>query len=157
MKKTVLILCALTLLAAGCRKGPGPGGKATITGTVTEQTWEEIWCDGSPACITCSPAPCWENATFIEETPAVGVDVYISYGTNDQYDDKTETDINGTYRFDYLLTGDYTIFVYSQDPDLQPACENCNRLTIEKNALVKVSSRKEEVSAPELVIYDFRN
>ena len=46
--------------------------------------------------------------------PKASKDVYIIYSDNenDIFDDKTETDWNGNFHFQYLRKGDYTIYTY---------------------------------------------
>jgi hypothetical protein len=43
--------------------------------------------------------------------------VFLLYGTDTikPYDDSFETSWNGTYKFEYLRKGTYTVFVYSDD------------------------------------------
>ena len=44
-----------------------------------------------------------------------GEDVFIIYSDDETaiYDDKFETDYNGTYRFEFLRKGDYTLYTYA--------------------------------------------
>ena len=46
--------------------------------------------------------------------PKAGKDVFIIYSnnTNDLFDDKTETDWNGNFKFEYLRKGNYTVYTY---------------------------------------------
>lgn len=87
MKKFNLLICLIasfTLISlSSCTKEEGPGGKATISGTVT-------YPDG----------------------PASGAIVWIAYGTNEStmsYDHSTVADANGNYELEGLETGDYFI------------------------------------------------
>jgi hypothetical protein len=41
--------------------------------------------------------------------------VYIIYGDNDFYDDDIRTSYDGTYVFDNLRKGTYSVFAYSDD------------------------------------------
>lgn len=47
---------------------------------------------------------------------AAKTDVFIIYGDEAFYGDDTETDPNGFYQFNYLTSGDYTVFAYSTLP-----------------------------------------
>lgn len=159
-RKILFAVLLIGLSFVGCRKGPGPGGKATITGTINLEQWEEFWCDGSPSCVTCSfslpETGCWEDPTFVQITPAQAYDVYIRYGNGDDIiDDNVETDLNGNYTFEYLLPGDYIITVYGHDPAVEPPCEECDRPLIAVSTTVSISSRKETVTAPELKPFEF--
>lgn len=59
-----------------------------------------------------------DNFSFTKDTiPAVKKDVYIIYGTDDYYGDDAETDKDGRYRFDYLRSGTYVVYAYSEYAD----------------------------------------
>ena len=98
MKKTLLFITTILALTA-CEKPAGEGGTSTISGNVTYFT-----------------------TTFNAQTsnmdtiyyPKASKDVYIIYSDNenDIFDDKTETDWNGNFHFQYLRKGDYTIYTY---------------------------------------------
>jgi len=85
----------LILFLVGCDKSEGEGGNSSISGNVRIQQW---------------------NSTFTlmsYEAQAADYDVFIVYGDEVGYSDKTETDYNGDFKFDYLREGDYTVYVYS--------------------------------------------
>ena len=84
-------------LVLGCRKGPGEGGKASVTGKIKVEYYNPDW------------------STLISEYPAKAEDVYIVFGNSTTYNDKTETHYDGTYLFNYLLPGRYDLYVYSKD------------------------------------------
>ena len=90
-------LSFMMLFSISCRKGEGLGGKATIKGKVYEKLYNA-------------------TGTFILKEYYLGdEDVYIVYGDNDFYDDKVATHYDGTYKFEYLMPGKYTLYVYSKD------------------------------------------
>jgi hypothetical protein len=95
MKKLVSILFGLLLLSA-CTKEPGEGGKNTITGVIIKEEYTEAGND------------------FVTSYPALEERVYIIYGDNAVFADETRTNYDGSFRFDYLYKGDYSIFVYSE-------------------------------------------
>ncbi|MBN2520580.1 MAG: hypothetical protein JXB17_08760 [Bacteroidales bacterium] len=53
----------------------------------------------------------------IDTSTAIGEDVYISYENDEYYIDDVETNYDGTFLFNDLGKGDYTIYVYSNDPE----------------------------------------
>jgi hypothetical protein len=42
-------------------------------------------------------------------------DVFIIYGNDSVFSDRTRTSYEGTYRFEYLRPGSYTIYAYSKN------------------------------------------
>lgn len=95
------MLPALALLCViGCKKEPGSGGDALITGVVMARDY---------------------NSTFtsvIGEYPASDEYVYIVYGDHPGYDKRIKTDYNGAFQFEFLYEGKYTIYAYSADSTL---------------------------------------
>ena len=92
-----LSLLALGLLLLGCQKTEGPGGQAMVHGKIYAKEY---------------------NASFtqlLDEYYAAEENVYIMYGDNEVYDDDMKTNFDGTFQFDHLTKGKYTIFVYSKD------------------------------------------
>ena len=96
------LLLAFTLLVgssflSSCRKGPGPGGKGTITGTIYEYNYNSEY-------------------TIIQGEYLKGDhDVFLQYDGENTYDEKTSTHYNGVFEFTYLLPGKYTVYAYSKD------------------------------------------
>ncbi|MBN2166159.1 MAG: hypothetical protein JW717_07785 [Marinilabiliaceae bacterium] len=126
MSRFFLIAC-LSVVFLSCEKGAGEGGNATITGSVMVHEWDE---------------------NFIAkrgEHPAYAEDVYIVYGNDDFYGDKVETHMDGSFKFEYLREGRYTIFVYSKDT-LDPS----NQIIVSKT--VEVTGKNQTVKVPEFVI-----
>lgn len=100
-----LLLSCAALTFTSCEKSEGEGGKAAIEGKV--YTINEA---GDVA----------KNAEgeyyFVTDTIlAVDEDVFIIYGGNveDFYGDKLKTDYQGKYRFEYLVSGNYSVYAYS--------------------------------------------
>jgi hypothetical protein len=128
--KIFLFVSILSLLL-GCEKNAGEGGNATIVGNV----WVKEY-----------------NSTFTEllgEYAAMQEDVFIVYGDNIGFDDKTETDYLGNYRFNYLRPGKYTIFVYSKDTSMQSIS---GEIAIIKQ--VEVTNSNEILTVPQIIIFD---
>ena len=130
--KIALVILAFSVFVISCQKNPGEGGNATIVGTV----WEENY-----------------NSTFTEfigEYAAMDQDVYIVYGDNNVgFDDKTETDYLGNYRFNFLRPGKYTIYVYSEDSSMQSVN---GEIAILKE--VEITKSSQILVVPQIIIYN---
>ncbi|MDD4149038.1 MAG: hypothetical protein PHE33_03325 [Bacteroidales bacterium] len=127
MKNIFLILVLITMIS--CEKSPGEGGNITIIGSV----WVKDY-----------------NSTFTEyrgEYVAMEEDVFIVYGDNIGYDDKTKTDYLGNYKFNYLRPGKYTIFVYSEDSSMQSLN---NEIAIIKQ--IEINQSKGVFTVPKIII-----
>ena len=131
MKSFFGIIILLALMATSCRKGEGKGGKATITGKVYVQHYSNL------------------GATPGISYYARDKDVFIVYGTNTFYDDKVATHHDGSYQFDYLMPGNYTVYTYSKDVD--GSADNPRILVLEE---VTISGKKETVELDDFVIDD---
>ena len=96
MKKIALFFILVIFLFA-CKKEAGEGGTSVIEGRVLNYTIEF---NGT------------SNDTIIFPKPKE--DVYIIYSDDEGevWDDNFETHWDGTYRFEYLRKGAYTIFIY---------------------------------------------
>jgi len=126
MKKLLFILLSFALLS--CNKEPGVGGSSSLTGTV--RVIDVVV--GAPT----------------DTTYADGEDVFLIYGTDTlkPYDDSFETSWNGTYKFDYLRKGSYTLFVYSDDyPNSNESKPLFTQVEVEKNGT--------EYTLDDIVIY----
>ncbi|MFK8037559.1 MAG: hypothetical protein AB8B74_04665 [Crocinitomicaceae bacterium] len=127
--KNIFLVGVLLFNLLGCQKIEGEGGKSTIIGTVKTININS-------------------NGEEIATYPAADEDVYIIYGSGDNYfDDKIETSYDGSFKFSYLTPGDYSIFIYSE-------CNTCpsnNEAVIKK---ITISAKDEVVDAGELVRYD---
>ncbi|MFT4753506.1 MAG: hypothetical protein ACI85Q_001049 [Salibacteraceae bacterium] len=115
MKITVYFI-ALALCTVSCTKYPGIGGKATISGVVKAIYVQE----GTFDTLEVSALP--------EER------VYIIYGDASTHDDDTRTSPNGSFKFEFLNPGDYSIYSYSEslisESELMPVYKN---VTISKS------------------------
>ena len=89
-------LIAITLFFVACTKSPGIGGKATVKGHVNAIYVQE----GSFDTIEVSAFP--------------DTRIYIVYGDGNTQDDDTRTSPDGSYKFEFLNPGDYTLYTYSE-------------------------------------------
>ena len=98
MKKLhVLLFFIPVILLSTCVKEAGEGGTASIVGKVYAYDYNA------------------EMTVYRTQYYAPEEDVYIIYGDDSVYSDRTRTNYDGTYRFEYLRPGTYTIFVYSKN------------------------------------------
>ncbi len=122
---------SIFILSVACKKGPGIGGRATISGKVYARNF---------------------SSSFIQnDSGYIGAQkVYIKYGDDAGVSDDVETDLNGTYSFDYLREGKYTIYVYSKQ------LIN-NHLDVSITQSVEITKKKEEKVLPDFDIVTFKN
>jgi hypothetical protein len=101
MKKTFVIL---TIFAAflfftfsSCRKQEGQGGNASIRGRIHSKLYNKSF------------------TVLLSEYDVPEYDVYIIYGDDFSYSDRTRTDYKGDFEFPYLYKGDYRVYAISLD------------------------------------------
>lgn len=133
MKLSLKIFASLLLISvmiSSCKKPAGVGGKSSIKGSI----WVEDWNGG----FTIKNS---EYAGYDE-------DVYIIYGDDVSYSDKTKANYNGEYEFKYLRKGKYKIYVYSKDKTLtSPSGE----ISIVKE--VEITEKKGVKIVDQIIIY----
>ncbi|PKP01359.1 MAG: hypothetical protein CVU11_15480 [Bacteroidetes bacterium HGW-Bacteroidetes-6] len=96
--KFKFIFASIVLLAiAACSKEEGPGGNCTIEGKVYVLDYNQ------------------ELTTKLGEYYGSEINVYLIYGDDIIYSEDFKTNYDGSYRFDYLKPGKYTVFTYSED------------------------------------------
>ncbi|WP_341907128.1 hypothetical protein [Fluviicola taffensis] len=98
MKKLIFGIAVLSTISA-CKKVEGDGGRASISGNVVVN--ERLYINGQ---VT-------DTVSYSGATE----DLYIIYGDGDaMYDDKIEVSYDGSFKFEFLQPGTYTIFGYSK-------------------------------------------
>ena len=126
VKKYIISLSLLLLMS--CSMDEGEGGSATIQGKVFVEDYNSLG-----EIILAAYAPDW--------------DVFIVYGDDISYSDKTTTHLDGTYRFNYLNEGEYTVYAYSK-------CEQCAN-NIEPVIIdTIIMDRNETLELPDLIVRD---
>jgi len=93
---TCILLISL-LLSAGCYKEEGIGGTCAISGKVYAYDYNA------------------EMTSLRAQYYAPDEDVYIIYGDDSVFSDRTRTSYEGSYRFEYLRPGTYTLYAYSKN------------------------------------------
>ena len=97
IRKLWPVLLLLPVLLIACAKEPGVGGTSSIVGKVYAYDYNT------------------EMTNLRTQYYAPDEDVYIIYGNDTIFNDRTRTNFDGSYRFQYLRPGTYTIFVYSKN------------------------------------------
>jgi len=130
MKKIILALVIIATIVA-CKKEPGEGGRATITGKIKVKDYNS------------------EFTILMDEYYAQGENVYIIYGDGTAISEKTKTSYDGTYEFPYLRKGKYKIFVVSKD---STSANLTGDVSIVKE--VEITTKKQTLVVPEITIID---
>ena len=139
MSNRIQIITVVLVIAAmlpSCKKEEGRGGNSSIVGTVImrELEGDHFFSD------------------LKDEHPAYGEDVYIIYGENTGVGDKADVAMDGSFEFKYLRTGNYKVYVISDDssqamPDFVPD-------TIFMKEVI-ITDKKETVNSGTFIIYNF--
>lgn len=95
MRKLLNAAAVGLLLLAACTPDAGLGGMATVTGVVMVEDWNSTFTS--------------INSTY----PAMREDVFLVFGDEPTFGEDVETHFDGTYRFQYLYPGKYTLYAYS--------------------------------------------
>ena len=109
-----------------CSKGPGTGGSSTIRGKIYDTVTNTL-------------------GQHVDSGYAMKEDVYIVYGTDVFYANKTSTGDDGTYEFPYLKKGNYTIYAYSK-------CYTCPNQKESIRISVDIAKNHTVVVAPQINI-----
>ncbi len=121
---------ALLFLLAGCETEEGEGGSSVITGKVYKKVYNNSF------------------TAIIDEYYVPDEDVFIIYGSDDVYGDDMETSFDGSYRFEYLKKGDYTLFVYSDDTSGNKMAE------IPVTKTISITKNKQLIKVEDIIIAD---
>jgi len=125
----ILSVAVVSVMFASCKKDPGEGRNSSIYGKIYAKDY-----NGSFTVLN-------------DQYYSPDEDVYIIYGNDKSYSDRTRTGPDGTYEFKYLRTGKYTVYVYSKDSTLQTTS------LIAKQMDVEISKKNEEFEVSDIVIF----
>lgn len=93
------LACSLTMILGSCKKYEGEGGKSSISGKILIN--EILYVSSNPS----------DTITYDGATE----DVYIVYGGEAATpDDKVECGYDGSFKFEFLQPGTYTIYAYNK-------------------------------------------
>lgn len=134
MKKIILTtFVLLAILVISCKKEAGEGGTSTIKWKITLRNYHGNF-----------PAP------FYDDYDALAEDVYIIYGDGTTFDNRTKTSYDGTYEFNYLRKGTYTVFIYSDDTAIYTLPSPSGKILYIDT--VAITKNKSEVIVPDIMI-----
>lgn len=123
-----LSIAGIILFSVSCKKGPGVGGQATISGKVSGILYNK-------------------NFTAKLDSGYVGNwTVNILYGGDAAVDGSQKTSYDGSFEFQYLRVGHYTIFTYSRS----------HKTSLVDSALVfevDITGKKQVLDLPEIKIF----
>lgn len=119
------------LFLVSCKKEEGLGGNSSIIGSINRDFY----------------AP---NAELIDQFPASKKDVFIRYGEGVGFDDKSETDEQGNFSFEFLRPGEYEVYTYSDCFD----CLSGKEELIQKVSLSKKEDKEIQFNSAEIMDYD---
>lgn len=121
------ILFIIVLSLFSCTKVEGEGGTTSIVGRVIINDYNG-------------------NGEFQGSYNGADEDVFIIYGAeNTAVSDKVITSYDGSYRFDYLQSGTYKVFGYSD-------CDSCLSGQVEVLKTIEISANKQEVVVEDIVL-----
>ena len=130
MKYNALYILIILAFLNSCKKTAGERGRASIKGKLSTQDSNNSF-------------------TYLDvEYPSADEDVYIIYGDDVSYGDRTRANYNGEFEFKYLRKGSYKIYVYSKDSTLKSPSGD---IAIVKE--VKIGKNKEEINLEPIVIF----
>lgn len=124
----LLSLLIIVFLAFSCEKEPGEGGSSSITGYVHVTDWN-----------TSFLVQLYEYAGYDE-------DVYLIYGDDISFSERTKTGPDGRFEFKYLRPGKYTLYLYSDTL----ATENGGKIPVMKT--VEITGKKQVVDTDTIKI-----
>jgi hypothetical protein len=105
MKQLLYLFLGLFLLTS-CNKDEGLGGSSSLEGYVYNVVHQD------------------DSFVFKTDTfPALGKKVYITFGDESNVGDDMDAGLDGYYRFNYLRTGNYTVYALSETADEQKHAE----------------------------------
>jgi hypothetical protein len=129
VKKFLTASVALLLLTTGfygCKKGAGEGGTSAIKGKIYVMNYNS-------------------SGQLVSQYYGQEERVYIIYGDADFYGNDTRTSYDGTYEFDYLRQGSYTIFAYSD-------CDTCASGSEAVLLTTEITKNNSTTDLPDLVV-----
>ncbi len=136
MKRKVFIFLQLLFVSmfflsiSSCKKTAGYGGNSTITGKLKVKVYSR------------------DFSIFKEENYVPNTYVYLIFGSDPSYGTRVKTSYDGTFMFEHLQVGNYTVYAYSKDTTLNTASD----IAITKD--ITISKNKSLTDAGEIIIYD---
>jgi len=113
----IFFLIIISLITYSCKKEEGFGGNSSIKGKMIERVYND------------------DYSILLNERPAKDEDVFIVFGNDDVIGDDSNTSFDGSFSFEYLFEGSYSVFYYSEDTlsDSNEEMEEIITVDIDKN------------------------
>jgi hypothetical protein len=92
-----VLLFFIVLLTLSCEKSEGLGGTGSISGTLTEQFYND------------------DYSMLISEKPAVDEEIFIVFGSQKELGARVRTNNMGQFMFKYLYPGSYQVYFLTED------------------------------------------
>jgi len=123
---TLVLIFFLSLVS--CKKGPGLGGEASISGKVRGVVYDKSF------------------TKILDSSSIANWTMCIIYGSDLEVDGTQKTTYDGTFDFQYLREGQYTVYTYSRS-HLTNLADSAVAVNI------NISGKKQSYVIPDLVIY----
>jgi len=134
MHKASLLIFSFCLALNSCVRTPGEGGTASIIGSVEMVRRVQI---NNPE-------------STVDTIPGLDTEVFIVYGNHVSPDDRVLTNPDGDYAFNWLRSGEYTIYVYSEDT----STTSTPLPKVAVSEIITIEDKNDIVVAPLLTVYD---
>lgn len=125
----LMLALLLPLYLTACTKEEGEGGTSSVTGKVLVLDYNDTF------------------TALLGTYYGMDREVFIVYGDHIVYDDKTTTFYDGTYRFENLRQGQYSVYAYSEDSTGQVAP---NEFPVIQT--FEITYNKQNIIVPDLII-----
>lgn len=126
----------LSIVFCSCSKEPGSGGNSSIKGRIIVKE--------------CGPKMTGINNTY----NGFDEDIYIIYGDDISYSDRTKTDYEGDFEFKYLRKGSYKIYFYSMDStQIDPNNSNTSWLEVPIIKEISITKKKQVVDVGTISLF----
>ncbi len=122
---------AIVFALASCKKPPGEGGFASISGKLYAKNYDETF------------------TVLISEYYMAGETIYIIYGDGKEIGNTVKTSYDGSFVFNFLRKGKYKVYALGKD-SAQPY------LSVPKESLfeVTITEKKQKMILEDIVIID---
>jgi len=127
---TIMIMFS-ALWLVGCEKSPGEGGSASIRGKVLVEEH-----------LISSQV---ETSYFAKDEK-----VFLIFGEDTEFDLDTRTSYDGSFEFEFLRTGNYRVFVYSDCSPLDSECDNSETKAVILD--VSINDKNETIDLDTIII-----
>lgn len=131
MRYIPVLIILFSFLLPACDKDPGPGGNAKVKGKVFAEYYNNTF-------------TYFYGSGYVQDK-----DVYIIYGNDVLYGDRTKTNFNGAFEFRNLKKGNYTVYVYSKDSTFSTPAKY---IPVTLNLTIKKAN--ETIELPEIKIFE---